>query len=101
MGDFSQNADSQSLYSLRGLAGSLPVPDSTVHNTEYAGSTNLKDPVLSPIYADLKGMPPALLITSTRDLLLSGTTILHRRFLAEGVDARLIVFRSAPSRLLE
>ncbi len=96
MGDFSQNADSQSLYSLRGLAGSLPVPDSTVHNTEYAGSTNLKDPVLSPIYADLKGMPPTLFITSTRDLLLSGTTILHRRFLAEGVDARLIVFEALP-----
>jgi monoterpene epsilon-lactone hydrolase len=96
MGDFSQNGDSQSLFSLRGLTGSLPVPDSSVHNTEYAGSTNLKDPVLSPIYADLKGMPPTLFITSTRDLLLSGTTILHRRFLADGVDARLIVFEALP-----
>ena len=32
MGDFSQNADSQSLYSLRGLTGSLPVADGTAHN---------------------------------------------------------------------
>ena len=33
-------------------------------------------------------------MTSTRDLLLSGTTILHRKFLAAGVDAQLVVFEA-------
>jgi acetyl esterase/lipase len=62
----------------------------------YAGHTDLKDPVLSPLFADLKDMPPALFITSTRDLLLSGTTILHRAFLRAGDDADLVVFEALP-----
>jgi monoterpene epsilon-lactone hydrolase len=52
--------------------------------------------VLSPVYADLKGFPPTLFITSTRDLLLSGTTILHRAFLRAGADAQLVVFEALP-----
>ena len=48
--------------------------------------------MLSPVYADLHGLPPTLFVTSGRDLLLSGTTNLHRTFLHAGVDARLIVF---------
>jgi acetyl esterase/lipase len=35
-------------------------------------------------------------VTSGRDLLLSGTTILHRAFLRSGDDARLIVFEGLP-----
>jgi len=52
--------------------------------------------VLSPIYADLNGMPPTLFVTSGRDLLLSGTANLHRAFLGAGVDARLVVFDALP-----
>ena len=36
------------------------------------GKTDPKDPVLSPLYSDLHGLPPTLFITSTRDALLSG-----------------------------
>jgi monoterpene epsilon-lactone hydrolase len=56
----------------------------------------VKDPVLSPIYADLRGLPPTLFVTSGRDLLLSGTANLHRAFLHAGVDAQLIVFDALP-----
>ena len=35
---------------------------------QYVGKTDRKDPVLSPMFADLHGMPPSLLVTSTRDL---------------------------------
>ena len=52
--------------------------------------------MLSPLYADLRGFPPTLFVTSTRDLLLSGTTILHRAFLRAGVDGRLVVFEALP-----
>jgi len=97
MGDFARTGDSQSLYALRGLSGHLDVPDeSAVHDSEYVGKLDPKDPVLSPIYADLKGMPPTLFVTSGRDLLLSGTVNLHRAFLNAGNDARLIVYDALP-----
>lgn len=94
-GDFSQVGDSQAIYSLGGFSGPLS-PPSKHPDLSYAGSTDRKDPVLSPVYADLKGFPPTLFITSTRDLLLSGTTILHRAFLRAGVDAQLVVFEALP-----
>lgn len=97
MGDFSQSGDSQAMYSLRGLSGHLDPPQPTTPGRyAYAATTNLKDPVLSPVYADLHGFPPTLFITSGRDLLLSGTTIMHRAFLRAGVDAELVVFEGLP-----
>jgi epsilon-lactone hydrolase len=92
MGDFARTGDSQSLYALRGLSGHLDPPTSGAHDPEYAASTDAKDPVLSPIYSDLHGLPPTLFITSGRDLLLSGTVNLHRAYLNAGVDACLVVF---------
>jgi epsilon-lactone hydrolase len=89
---FAQEADSQAIYSLQGFAGHLDPPDGGVHDPYYVGSTDPKDPVLSPIYADLHGLPPTLFVTSGRDLLLSGTANLHRAYLRAGVDARLVVF---------
>ena len=96
MGDFARDGDSQAMYALRGLSGHLDAPRPGPHNSEYAGTTDLKDPVLSPIYADLHGLPPTLFITSGRDLLLSGTANLHRAYLHAGVDARLVVFDALP-----
>jgi acetyl esterase/lipase len=92
MGDFARQGDSQSMYALRGLTGHLDPPTPGVHDSEYAAATDPKDPVLSPIYGDLHGLPPTLFITSGRDLLLSGTVNLHRAYLNAGVDARLVVF---------
>jgi len=97
MGDFSQAGDSIALYALNGFSGHLDPPKPNSHELEYyAGSTDLKDPVLSALYADLTGFPPTLFITSGRDLLLSGTTILHRAYLRAGVDAQLVVFEALP-----
>jgi epsilon-lactone hydrolase len=39
----------------------------------YANGHDLKDPLLSPVYGDMQGFPPAILTTGTRDLLLSNT----------------------------
>jgi epsilon-lactone hydrolase len=96
MGDFARPGDSIAMYALRGLSGQLDPPEKGAHDPFYVGSTDAKDPVLSPIYADLHGMPPTLFVTSGRDLLLSGTVNLHRAFLNAGVDARLIVFDALP-----
>jgi len=83
------------MYSVTGLAGHLNPPKEGVQwLTDYVGSANPKDPVLSPLYSDLHGMPPTLFLTSTRDMMLSGTAILHRAFLRAGVDAQLVVFEA-------
>jgi len=93
--DFSDMGDSYAMFTLSGLAGHLE-PPSGPHDPTYVGTTNPKDPVLSPIYADLHGMPPALFVTSERDALLSSTANLHRAYLRAGVDARLVVFDGLP-----
>jgi monoterpene epsilon-lactone hydrolase len=44
----------------------------------------------------LHGWPTSLLVTSTRDLLLSDTTIFHRALLGAGNDSQLVVFEALP-----
>ena len=90
-GDFSKIGDSRAMYALRGLSGALSPPTGKP-DTSYTGDTVLDDPVLSPIYADLKGFPPTLFLSSGRDLLLSNTVNLHRALVRAGVNAQLIVF---------
>src|SRR6202166_2477463 len=58
----------------------------------YARGHDLKDPLLSPVYGDMHGFPPAILTTGTRDLLLSDTVRVHRKLREAGVDAQLEVF---------
>jgi len=97
MGDFSREGDSESMYSLNGLSGHHDPPNPNSHDPYYFGSLDPRDPVLSPLFADLHKMPPTLFITSGRDVLLSGTTILHRAFLRAGNDsAQLVVFEGLP-----
>ena len=62
----------------------------------YVGNTDRRDPLLSPVYADLTGLPPTLFVTSTRDALLGDTAHLHRAMLRARVDARLVVFEALP-----
>ena len=58
----------------------------------YAHGHDLKDPLLSPVYADMQGFPPAILTTGTRDLLLSNTVRVHRKLRRAGIEAQLEVF---------
>jgi monoterpene epsilon-lactone hydrolase len=96
LGDYARHGDSEALFSLRGLSGHLDPPDPERRDRDYATDTDPRDPVLSPIFSDLHGLPPTLFITSGRDLLLSGTVNLHRAYLNAGVDARLVVFDALP-----
>src|SRR5919198_1983756 len=57
----------------------------------YANGHDLKDPLLSPVYGDMHGFPPAILTTGTRDLLLSNTVRVHRKLRQAGGDAQLQV----------
>ena len=97
LADFSRPGDSWQMFTLNGLPGRMePIDPSHLPDDPYVGKTDRKDPVLSPIFADLHGMPPTLLVTSTRDILLSGTATLHRALLRAGDDALLVVFEALP-----
>jgi epsilon-lactone hydrolase len=97
LADFSRPGDSWQLFTLDGFPGSLqPTYADHLPDESFVGKTERKDPVLSPLFADLHGMPPSLLVTSTRDILLSGTTIFHRALLSSGNDAQLVVFEALP-----
>jgi acetyl esterase/lipase len=58
----------------------------------YAGTHDLRDPLISPIFGDFSGLPPAILTSGTRDLFLSHTVRTHRKLRHAGIDARLQVF---------
>ncbi|MGY3539793.1 monoterpene epsilon-lactone hydrolase [Bradyrhizobium sp. USDA 4515] len=60
----------------------------------YANGHDVGDPLLSPIYGNLAGLPPTILTSGTRDLLLSSTVRLHRKLRQSGVDAQLQVFEA-------
>jgi acetyl esterase/lipase len=97
LADFSRPGDSQNFFALNGLPGNMSPQDPNKRTgEEYAPSTDPRDPVLSPLFADLHGMPPSLLVTSTRDILLSSTSIFHRALLRDGNDAQLVVFEALP-----
>jgi acetyl esterase/lipase len=97
LADFSRPGDSRQIFTLNGFPGELkPTDPHHLPDNEYVGKTDRKDPVLSPLYADLNGWPPSLLVTSTRDLLLSDTAIFHRALLRAGDDSQLVVFEALP-----
>ncbi len=58
----------------------------------YAGEQALDDPVVSPLYADLSGLPPLLIQAGSREILLSDSTRLARRARDAGVRAELQIW---------
>jgi epsilon-lactone hydrolase len=58
----------------------------------YANGHDLGDPLLSPVYGDLRGFPPTILTSGTRDLLLSNTVRVHRKLRQASVEAILQVY---------
>lgn len=48
--------DSASMYGVEGLSGSLSIPQEGLVDP-YNGKTDPRNPVLSPQFADLRGMP--------------------------------------------
>jgi epsilon-lactone hydrolase len=53
----------------------------------YAGDASLEDPLVSPLYGDLTGLPPMLVHVGTDEILLDDAVRLVERARAAGVDA--------------
>lgn len=55
-----------------------------------------RDPDVSPLYADLKNMPPAIFTVGTIDPLLDDTLFMYARWIAAGNAAELAIYPGAP-----
>ncbi len=65
-------------------AQSLVYPDHSIEERRV--------PSISPLYADLRGLPPALFSVGTADALLDDTLFMYERWTAAGNEARLDVY---------
>jgi len=90
--DLSKTGDS--LFTNAMVDNTIGTQDGYLHATAllYANGRDLKDPLLSPVYGDVSGFPPAILTSGTRDLYLSNTVRMHRKLRAAGVEAVLQVW---------
>jgi epsilon-lactone hydrolase len=89
--DLSRSGDSEFFF--------RPPGDSTSVEDQFSAYLREADrvsPQVSPIFSNLKGLPPTLCITGTRDFMLSQTSLFHQALLRSDVDARLLVFEAMP-----
>ncbi len=96
------------VYDLSGTPSSRNRPAQTLvltseasemfHELYLPGHTeaSLRDPAVSPLYADLAGLPPALLLAGTHDPLLDDSLFMTARLRAAGGHADLVVVPESP-----
>lgn len=63
-----------------------------VKHPAYGGKLDKKDPKLSPIYADLTGLPPMLIQSGSHELFLTEDEKLEQKAAADGVPVTLSVY---------
>jgi len=66
---------------------------STAHALRYVGPKgNLKHPLASPLYADLRGLPPLLIMVGTHEALFDDSTRFAAKAEAAGVEVQLDIW---------
>jgi acetyl esterase len=62
------------------------------YNAFLPTTTDRRAPDISPLYADLKNLCPALFTVGTKDALLDDTLFMHARWVAAGNEAELAIY---------
>lgn len=62
----------------------------------YLAGRSATDPVASPLYGDMVGLPPLLIFASQSEILLSDSTRLHDKARAAGVTSQLVLQPNMP-----
>jgi acetyl esterase/lipase len=94
--DLSRNGDSEFFFRAGGGCPELGKPF-----PEYVTQSDRLSSRVSPIFADLTGLPPALCITGTRDFMLSQTSLFHRALLRSGGGRATAGVRGHAARALD
>jgi acetyl esterase/lipase len=91
---FSPYADLEhTAYTIATNAGTdyLPASELSAPNATYAELTQLRDPFVSPVHADLTGLPPMLIFAGGAEMILDDSVRLRANAERDGVDATLSV----------
>lgn len=64
--------------------------------TEGRDEAGRRDPAISPAYADLRGLPPGLLLCGTIDPLIDDSRMMAERWQAQSGNAELAIIEDAP-----
>ncbi len=59
---------------------------------QYVPEERRREPDVSPLYADLRGLPPALFTVGTLDPLIDDNLFMHARWIAAGNEAELAIY---------
>jgi epsilon-lactone hydrolase len=77
----------------RAEADPMVTPDmNRYHAVLYAGGTDLRHPLISPLYADLHGLPPLLIQVGSDEIMLDDSTRVAERAKAAGVEVTLDIW---------
>lgn len=77
--------------SLQGRDNWLTIDVLQKYGTAWAGQMDVSDPVISPLYGDMEGLPPTDLFTGTWEVFYTDVCKTYDKMKAAGVDVRLHV----------
>ena len=69
-------------------------PSMTLRMLDYFASNytyNRTDPLVSPLYGDMQGMPPSLIFVGGDEIMLSDSQLIHNKLLDAGAKSKLVV----------
>lgn len=95
-GDVTQLGDTFNYLTLAGFYGHVGTAygDPMSERSAFVGTADPNDPLVAPIKGDLSDFPPTLLVTGTRDAVLSSSAMFHLALRKAGREAELYVFEA-------
>ena len=97
-GDVTQLGDTFNYLTLSGFYGHIgaQLDDPLCERGVFVGNADRNSPLLAPIRGDLSDFPSTLLVSGTRDAVLSSVAMFHRALRKAGREADLHVFEAMP-----